>query len=67
MDHKPGQSPAPHGAEHAGDVSDESLEDVVGGVGSGVEVVVASQGTPGTGVMFGPYLDSATEQMRNQI
>lgn len=27
---------------------------------AGVEVVVASHGTPGTGIMFGPYLDDAT-------
>jgi hypothetical protein len=28
---------------------------------------VVSHGTPGTGIMFGPYLDNATEQMRSQI
>jgi len=28
---------------------------------------VVSHGTPGTGVMFGPYFDTATQQMRGQI
>jgi len=28
---------------------------------------VVSHGTPGTGVMFGPYMDSAVEQLRSSI
>jgi len=32
------------------------------GVGS-----VVSHGTPGTGIMFGPYFDSATQQLRSSI